>query len=236
MINKSTIKKMTRSVTYQKGMELYYNSSFLSYNVNTYVDDYGDEIREVTATAEGSYHNEYDVEITVNETTSEIAESYCDCPAFENYEGICKHCVATLLEYLDRREDIRKSNASAELERLLGGSGVKKGNEWKTPVPKRQTSHELKRILSRCTLRENAAFLPETNAGQVHLEPILTYSQRGFTIRFRIGITQMYVLKNIFKFVMDIHEMNTVSYGKKLEFLHCKDAFDEESKGLIHFM
>ena len=46
----------------------------------------------------------------------------------------------------------------------------------------------------------------------------------------------MYVLKNIFKFVMDIHEMNTVSYGKKLEFLHCMDAFDEESKGLIHFM
>lgn len=108
--------------------------------------------------------------------------------------------------------------------------------EWKAPMPERQTSHELKRILSRCTLRENAAFLPETNAGQVHLEPILTYSQRGFTIRFRIGITQMYVLKNIFKFVMDIHEMNTVSYGKKLEFLHCKDAFDEESKGLIHFM
>ena len=58
MINKSTIKKMTRSVTYQKGMELYYNSNFLSYNVNTYVDDYGDEIREVTATAEGSYHND----------------------------------------------------------------------------------------------------------------------------------------------------------------------------------
>lgn len=83
MINKSTIKKMTRSVTYQKGMELYYNSSFLSYNVNTYVDDYGDEIREITATAEGSYQNEYDVEITVDETTSEIAKSYCDCPAFE---------------------------------------------------------------------------------------------------------------------------------------------------------
>lgn len=236
MINKSTIKKMTRSVTYQKGLELYYNNSFLSYDVNSYVDDYGDEIREITATAEGSYQNEYDVEITVDETTSEIAKSYCDCPAFENYEGLCKHCVAALLEYLDRREDIRKNNESEELERLLGGFGVKKGNEWKIPVPKRQTSHELKRILSRCTLRENAAFLPETNAGQVHLEPILTYNRQGFTIRFRIGITQMYVLKNIYKFVIDIQEMNTVSYGKKLEFLHCMDAFDEESKGLIHFM
>lgn len=108
--------------------------------------------------------------------------------------------------------------------------------EWKASMPERQTSHELKRILSRCTLRENAAFLPETNAGQVHLEPILTYGWSGFTIRFRIGITQMYVMKNIYKFVMDLQEMNTVSYGKKLEFLHCVDAFDEESKELIHFM
>ncbi len=236
MINKSTIKRMARSVTYQKGMELYYNRNFLSYDVNSYVDDYGDEIREVTATAEGSYHNEYDVEITINETTSEIVEYYCDCPAFENYEGLCKHCVAALLEYLDRRETIRKNNESADLERLLGGYGVKKGNEWKAPMPERQTSHELKRILSRCTLRENAAFLPETNAGQVHLEPILTYGWSGFAIRFRIGITQMYVMKNIYKFVMDLQEMNTVSYGKKLEFLHCVDAFDEESKDLIHFM
>lgn len=54
MINKSTIKRMARSVTYQKGMELYYNRNFLSYDVNSYLDDYGDEIREVTATAEGS--------------------------------------------------------------------------------------------------------------------------------------------------------------------------------------
>lgn len=236
MINKSTIKRMARSVTYQKGMELYYNRNFLSYDVNSYLDDYGDEIREVTATAEGSYHNEYDVEITINETTSEIVEYYCDCPAFENYEGLCKHCVSALLEYLDRRETIRKNNESADLERLLGGYGVKKGNEWKAPMPERQTSHELKRILSRCTLRENAAFLPETNAGQVRLEPILTYGWSGFTIRFRIGITQMYVMKNIYKFVMDLQEMNTVSYGKKLEFLHCVDAFDEESKDLIHFM
>ncbi|MGN1140134.1 MAG: DEAD/DEAH box helicase, partial [Oliverpabstia sp.] len=33
-----------------------------------------------------------------------------------------------------------------------------------------------------------------------------------------------------------LQNMNTVSYGKKLEFLHCVDAFDEESKKLIHFI
>ncbi len=30
-------------------------------------------------------------------------EAYCDCPAFRSYSGICKHCVAVLLEYGDRK-------------------------------------------------------------------------------------------------------------------------------------
>ena len=32
-----------------------------------------------------------------------VKEVYCDCPAFRSYSGICKHCVAVLLEYGDRK-------------------------------------------------------------------------------------------------------------------------------------
>lgn len=236
MISKSTIKNSARSITYQKGRELSYLDTFLDYDVNIYVSEYGDDISEITARAEGSYHNQYDVEITVNETNSEIENCYCDCPAFESYPGLCKHCVAALLKYLDRRSDIYREAEQEDLDSLLEAFGVTRGYKKEAPVRKRETSAPLRAILERSILRDNAVFLPETKAGQVHLEPTLIYSSQGFGLRFRVGVTQMYILKNIYKFVIDMRELNTVSYGKKLGFLHCMDAFDEESQPLLDFL
>lgn len=236
MISKSTIKNATRGVTYQRGQELYNLDMFLDYDINAYVNEYGDDVSEITAQAEGSYHNQYEVEITVNETNSEIESSYCDCPAFDSYPGLCKHCVAALLKYLKRRKDVYRESLQEDLDRLLESFGVSRGYEKTNPVRKRGTSTSLKKILEKSTLRDNAGFLPEAKNGQVHLEPTLIFSSQGFRFRFRVGITQMYILKNINKFILDVRELNTVSYGKKLEFLHCMEAFDEESKPLVHFL
>lgn len=236
MISKSTIKNGSRSVTYQKGQELFRQGIFLSYDVNFYEDEYGDTKREILAVAEGSYGNEYDVEITVDETTSKIEESYCDCPAFESYPGLCKHCVAALLEYLHRREEVCEKEEEAALDRLLRDLRIQKGMLTSESCQKKVTSRILKDILGRSTLRNNAVYLPECHAGQVHLEPTLIFSALGFKFRLKIGITQMYILKNIYQFVIAVRELQTVSYGKKLEFLHCMDAFDEESRTLIRFL
>lgn len=242
MISKATIKKMTRSVTYQKGQELYYTTDLLSFNVNSYIDDLGDEIREISALAQGSYGNEYEVDITVNETTSEIFDSYCDCPAYENYEGLCKHCVAVLFEYLDRREKLSLEEEKDTVEQLLEVLGVQKGvkvSERKDAAAmkkKRSTSKTLKELLSQYSLKENAGYLPEARAGEIHLEPVLSYGYEGLSVRFRVGADQMYVVKNLYKMLIDIQEIHMVSYGKKLEFLHCMEAFDEDSRKMIHFL
>ncbi|NCB94328.1 MAG: DEAD/DEAH box helicase [Clostridia bacterium] len=235
MITKATIKKQSRSITYQRGLDIYRANDIMDFDLNEYVDELGDEISEIRAFSSGSYNNAYEVNITVNESTSEIVDSYCECPAFDAYPGLCKHCVATLLEYLDKRIKSKMSRAEQDLERLLGMLGVQKGT-----VPeknrKRETSEKVKKMLTQFSLRENAVFLPESKHGQVKLEPSLHYDYGTLKLKLKIGISHMYVVKSIPQFVFDLKELHTVSYGKNLEFLHCMEAFDEDSKKIARFL
>lgn len=50
--------------------------------------------------------------LVIDEEYAEVSESRCNCEAFCNYEGICKHCVAVALAYVNRRQakDILKQN------------------------------------------------------------------------------------------------------------------------------
>lgn len=237
MITKATIKKMTRSITYQRGLDIYRSDDIIDFDLNEYVNELGDEISEIRAYANGSYHNTYEINMTVNETTSEILDSYCECPAFESYPGLCKHCAAVLMEYLDKRVGNKALQAEQDLERLLGELGVQKGSKHqKNKSYKRTTSDRVKKLLTQYALRENAIFLPESKHGQVHLEPFLTFDYGSLKLRLKIGISKMYVIKNIRQFVYDLKELHTVSYGKNLEFLHCMEAFDEESGRLAKFL
>ena len=45
-----------------------------------------------------------------------------------------------------------------------------------------------------------------------------------------------YKIKNIVSFYDNILARNVVKYGKKIEFMHCIEAFDEPSKGILKFL
>lgn len=232
MINESTIRKMTRSITFVRGKELFENRQVEDFQMHTHTDEWGDEIREIEAWVCGSYQNEYEISLEVNETISEITSVYCECPAFETYDGICKHCVAVLLEYLKEREKALEEEGF-NLEEFFKSQGIQKGMQ---NVKGRKTETSLQKILTRYSLREHAAYLPETKSGQVQITPLLHFSSGNLSVDFKIGITQMYVLKSIYQLITDIRNVENRSYGKKLSFLHCMDAFDEKSREIVHFL
>lgn len=68
------------------------------------------------------------------------------------------------------------------------------------------------------------------------LEPHLELYSDGIDLSFKIGITQMYILKDIFNFAENLDESKEYAYGKKLAFIHTEDAFTEESKKLVKFV
>ena len=98
MLRRSDIKGMAGNSTYGRGIELYQKSKVLQYHVETDMID--SDFENVIAKVKGSGRNTYTVEITYDTAGDEVESTYCDCPAFQSYRGICKHCVAALLEYM----------------------------------------------------------------------------------------------------------------------------------------
>ncbi|SFR03684.1 DEAD/DEAH box helicase [Desulfoscipio geothermicus] len=79
-------KAATNNQVYQRGLDYYLESRVVD------LDFYRDELC-VLATVSGSL--QYEVEVCFS-NRGEIIEMFCDCPAFYEYEGACKHIVAVL--------------------------------------------------------------------------------------------------------------------------------------------
>ena len=135
MITKADIKQETNSVSYNRGKKIYEEQKVHAFQVQEMEDIFGYQLHKITAVVDGSGKNMYCVSVSVDEEMSEIMEDDCDCPAHEQYWGLCKHCVAVLLYYLEWRkkerkkleEKVRNDEEHQELEQLLRAVGVKKG-------------------------------------------------------------------------------------------------------------
>lgn len=100
MLNKRMIRKLTNTSTYNKGLDLYYLDKVNKFTV----DDHDLENIVINARVKGSGSKSYDVELVYDELADDVTESYCECPAFYSYTGLCKHCIAVLLEYENYQE------------------------------------------------------------------------------------------------------------------------------------
>lgn len=100
-----------------------------------------------------------------------------------------------------------------------------------------QTAQALKNLLNQYSMQSTSRYmLPETIYGKVRLEPFVQMEYGYARVEFKIGTDTMYVLKNVSAFLEAIHKCERVHYGKKLEFYHHMDAFDESAKRWIAFM
>ena len=100
-----------------------------------------------------------------------------------------------------------------------------------------QTTQALKNLLNQYSMQSTSRYmLPESIYGKVRLEPFVQMEYGYARVEFKIGTDTMYVLKNITEFLNAIHKCERVHYGKKLEFYHHMDAFDESAKRWIAFM
>lgn len=172
----------------------------------------------IDAAAEGRYYEEYDVQIICDEKGN-ITDYYCDCPAYENYAGMCKHCAAVALKFLEEQE----ANPCLRF-------GVRE----------QQTDQEILDVMG-ALAREKRTNEQEAN-GTIELVPEITeekeyyYRPRSRYLSFRIGSERKYVLKNMSDFIEAVDNEEQVSYGKQLSFVHCKSAFTETAWKYVQFI
>ena len=219
MITREQIRRLA-GYSFSRGEEIYRRGKVIKFEV----EKDGNE-ETVTADVRGRGGNVYDVLLTVDRESGLLKQSWCDCPAFYSYEGICKHCTAVLLKYIS--EPHMTASGQKSLSDYLEEMGRQRS---------RQTTWQMKELLRKQSVRQALPVLQGSSCGRVRLEPELVCSQAGCTVEFRIGISRMYVLKDIFQFMTAMRDQETVSYGKSLQFLHVQDSFEEESRPLAAFL
>lgn len=68
---------------------------------------------------------------------------------------------------------------------------------------------------------------------EIHLE---SQFDDSFRAEFKIGSKRMYVLKSVSKMNSSCKKYGNGRYGAQLSFLHCMDAFEEESRPMVEFL
>ena len=177
---------------------------------------------EVTAEVEGT--DTYNTYIQVK--NGEIENITCTCPDYYNYYGVCKHTLATVLALADYNvEKIEKHENKATVQK------EKKYTNF-SQIVKTIYNHELNEIDK--DLEDNEL----KNTGTIKIEPKIIYDKftKEMKVEFKIGNKRMYKIKNLAEFYTLMMLKEIYKYGDKLEFVHRKEMFDQESQGLLEFV
>ncbi len=171
MIDERDVYEMASGGAYSRGVQIQ-RSYWKIEEFSVETEGNSDVVRAVVA---GSGDNHYEVEITYDAIVDEAKDIFCECPAFYSYQGICKHCVAVLLEYIDYKgrnrtqsDNLRQGEPGIqEQQRILPGgrrggqknvakSAVRTSSGMQKAAPPKpvqrvvpQTTRDVKELLSR---------------------------------------------------------------------------------------
>ena len=233
MISKTQMRNMSGNASYVRGQDVYQSGKVLDMSVKK-TGAYDD----IIASVKGSGRNIYEVDISVERENEEIESCYCECPAYGEYGGICKHCVAVLMKYNEYLNDMANNEVEDDLERIVKGGlthTIRRDDTIRKGV-QMHTTPELASLLQKKAVAKSLPLIQESTYGKVKLEPYFDFDGRNFTVEFKIGTTKMYVLKDAFTFANYMYEQTDYKYGKNLQFVHTEESFDEESKPLARFI
>ena len=157
------------------------------------------------------WDDRYRTSVTLDEARGGVLDYFCTCPAYRDYDGMCKHCAALVLAY------------NAGPERFLGHQAVRTTT----------TSTSLLELMRRA---EQLADEDELK-GSVDIEPTLVYGYRTWSAHFKIAGPQgSYVMKSISDFVERMRAGEHFAYGKKLAFTHVPALLTERGRALAQFL
>ncbi len=233
MLKRMAIRALCNAAVYQRGLEIYRTGKKIQ---SMEIKPKG-TVDKVSAMVRGHGRNMYTTGFEYDRGADRVKKASCDCPAFRSYSGICKHCVAVLLEYGDRKsyERVENRRQQEQLE-LSDGSTFPAAAEAGQLSTK--TTAELKGILNRQMYGRMLPFSGDPYFGRIELETCLKFNSVGncFTVEFRVGCEKKYILKDVLAFVWNLDHNEKVSYGKNLEFIHSDEAFSEKSRGILTFI
>lgn len=140
-----------------------------------------------------------------------VGECHCDCPAFYEYEGICKHIVAVL----------KAAQAALGKGNNIDGYGKKSLEVFSN----KEIFDFFEAIYASVPLKE------------VKLDVVLEidhgYKRKFYSMELRIGEDRLYVVKSIKDFIESIQQKRIITFGKNFTFNPGEHYFSEIDKKII---
>ena len=172
---------------------------------------------------------QYDTYVEVK--NGEVEEISCDCPDYYNTYGVCKHSLASVLEF--NQNGFQDIQNPSNIQKNITRSNNKNVNEYNSfyQIVKTLYNEELDEI-------DSGIDIELKNKGTIKIEPQIIYDKftREMKIEFKIGNKRMYKIKNLSEFYTRMINREFYKYGDKLEFVHTKEAFEENSQKLLEFI
>lgn len=220
-LNKAYIRSLCRERFYARGQALFEDGAVSVKKIIASPESIVFDLR-----VQGSRKRPYRVDGLYDRKKGELKQIQCECPAFYEYSGICKHCVAALL-YVEEREE-------AEIEDRDGKRKASPKSLSKTPKARRTTPVIRQLLLEKqnqeIRLQEKREYSP------VHLEPCLILDSGRLALEFKVGTNRMYIVKDVIDFGIRCILGKEFEYGKNLSFVHALENFGEESRPLVKFV
>lgn len=227
MLTRTGIRSLTHASFYARGLDLYLMDKVRGIHIeeSSYVD-------RVSLRVKGSGSKVYQVSFSYDEATDHISECSCDCPGYQSYDGLCKHLVAGMLKYADRKaaEEGRLDMAARSV--VQTEKKITTLDDPKGPV----TTPAMKKLLDRRMLYRTAVLTQDDIFGRVQIGPRLVLEEGKAYAELRVGVSHMYVVKDVFEFERNLHTGAEHCYGRKLEFAHMPEAFAPQWRNMITFV
>lgn len=153
----------------------------------------------------------------------EIEDITCNCEDYYNHYGVCKHTLATILSFAENSD---ASVASVKIEK-------RDRNQYRNfkQIVNTFYNEELEEI----DYEEEKVL---KNKGSIKIEPKIMYDKfsSDMKVEFKIGNKKMYKIKDLSEFYTRMLEKQFYKYGEKLQFIHTREMFEEESQSLLDFI
>ena len=155
----------------------------------------------------------------------EIEDITCTCQDYQQHYGVCKHSLATILELRDKNETAKKE-------------------QQKKIIDKNEAKYRSFRQIVNTFYNEEIDDIAEDeettikNKGTIKIEPKIYFDRFTGEMKaeFKIGEKRLYKIKELSEFYDRIMNKTYYKYGDKLQFIHTKEAFTEESQKLLEFI
>jgi SNF2 family DNA or RNA helicase len=171
------------------------------------VKDFGEKTNIVKATVSGTY--DYDIEVEFDKN-GKFDFAACECPAYNDHNGNCKHIVATMFK-------LYETGKSKKAEKL-------------------KEEYISKNILEFFTYRKSE----DQVLVNMEYDYEFNYGSNGFLretyLNLKIGESKLYIVKNTKKFIESIINNEQLYFGKEFTFdpsIHC---FSDEDKSIIDLL